>query len=246
MTNTIDYNENFGIICLIFLCILAALTSSLACYEVYLLNKKFDKQLLINPQSIDLITSRDGSGNSNNTQSSLYSTYSKLLPSTLALQDPEFVFSGSQVRKYFFWFITLSNFARFLGLLLEIITYFCFGSNTITNYYYLKLVILSKIAPSLGFFTTYSLVAVFLAQLYHTYSGTSFIFVRKFWFYGNILLYIIFILLPLSLPKTFFIVLFIFDFLTFLYILRYSYIIYKLVLESVSSKSLFFIIIYHI
>jgi hypothetical protein len=56
-----DALQNIGVICLILLCLLAAITSGLAWHEVHLLNKKFDKQLLIYTLPVEA-TSRDRSG----------------------------------------------------------------------------------------------------------------------------------------------------------------------------------------
>lgn len=102
--------------------------------------------------------------------------------------DPD-LSHGLQLRRWFLAAIGAASGARTVCTVLEVLyDYFCglLSSTPAT------VVILSfRVIPSLFFFTTYSLLAVYFAQLCYTVNGLPFFHVRNVWFFANFGLYLI-------------------------------------------------------
>ena len=105
--------------------------------------------------------------------------------------DPD-LSHGLQIRRWFMATIALSNGARVVcSLLNEIYAYSC----EVMNVGMKDMVLVTlEVCPSLLYFTMYSLLTVYFAQLSYTVKGLPFFHVRNSWFITNLLLYAIVLL----------------------------------------------------
>ena len=105
--------------------------------------------------------------------------------------DPD-LSHGLQIRRWFMATIALANGARLVcSLLSEVYAYSCGLWNAFMKE--IVLVVL-RCVPSLLYFTMYSLLTVYFAQLSYTVKGLPFFHVRNSWFITNLLLYAIVLL----------------------------------------------------
>ena len=105
--------------------------------------------------------------------------------------DPD-LSHGLQIRRWFMATIALANGARLVcSLLAEIYAYTCGLMQE--NMKEMVFVVL-RVCPSLLYFTMYSLLTVYFAQLSYTVKGLPFFHVRNSWFITNLLLYAIVLL----------------------------------------------------
>lgn len=105
--------------------------------------------------------------------------------------DPD-LSHGLQIRRWFMATIALANGARVVcSLLNEIYAYSC----EVMNVDMKDMVLVTlEVCPSLLYFTMYSLLTVYFAQLSYTVKGLPFFHVRNSWFITNLLLYAIVLL----------------------------------------------------
>jgi hypothetical protein len=105
--------------------------------------------------------------------------------------DPD-LSHGLQIRRWFMATIALANGARVVcSLLNEIYAYSC----EVMNVSMKDMVLVTlEVCPSLLYFTMYSLLTVYFAQLSYTVKGLPFFHVRNSWFITNLLLYAIVLL----------------------------------------------------
>ena len=102
--------------------------------------------------------------------------------------DPD-LSHGLQLRRWFLAAIGAASGARTVCTVLEVLyDYFCelLSSTPAT-----VVLLTFRVIPSLFFFTTYSLLAVYFAQLCYTVNGLPFFHVRNVWFFANFGLYLI-------------------------------------------------------
>ena len=94
---------------------------------------------------------------------------------------------GQQIRRWFICSIAVANGSRGVCLVVESLYVHLYGAlqvkpNPLTQFSFLVL-------PSLVFFTMYSLLTVYLAQLCYAVRGQPFFIVRNAWFVVNVSLY---------------------------------------------------------
>jgi hypothetical protein len=105
--------------------------------------------------------------------------------------DPD-LSHGLQISRWFMATIALANGARLIcSLLAEVYAYTCDLMHA--DMKEMVLVVL-RVCPSLLYFTMYSLLTVYFAQLSYTVKGLPFFHVRNSWFITNLLLYAIVLL----------------------------------------------------
>lgn len=109
--------------------------------------------------------------------------------SSLTRGDPD-LSHGLQVRRWFMAAVGSASGARAIGDVLELLySYLCRSLLLVTP----NPGVLSslRILPSLPYFTMYSLLTVYMAQLCYTVNGLPFFHVRNMWFFSNFSLYLV-------------------------------------------------------
>lgn len=183
MTNLLVYG---GLSCLSILAIAALTLVYLSLLESFYSVKTNVYQLGRSTERLTLI---------NNPKSSQHHGYSSIssdrpsLYAPLSSRNVDTTSSGLLVRKVFFTLLAVANGFRFIGILFEMFNYLVYTTMEY-HYGYMLLVILTRLVPTMIFFTVYSLISVFLAQLYYTFTGLPFFHVRNLWLLGNCIVYI--------------------------------------------------------
>jgi len=110
------------------------------------------------------------------------------ISSSLVRGDPD-LSHGLQVRRWFMGAVGSASGARAIGGVLEILyDYICDLLQTAPSPGFLTSL---RVIPSLLYFTMYSLLTVYLAQLCYTVNGLPFFHVRNMWFFCNFSLYLL-------------------------------------------------------
>ena len=113
------------------------------------------------------------------------------ISSNLVRGDPD-LSHGLQVRRWFMAAVGAANGARAIGVLLELLyTYICELLMVSPS---LAVLTSFRLIPSLPYFTMYSLLTVYMAQLCYTVNGLPFFHVRNLWFFSNFSLYLVVII----------------------------------------------------
>ena len=110
------------------------------------------------------------------------------ISSSLLRGDPD-LSHGLQVRRWFMASVGSASGARSVSILLEMLySYIC---GMVFSAPSTAVLVSSRLVPSLLYFTMYSLLTVYLAQLCYTVNGLPFFHVRNFWFFCNFSLYLL-------------------------------------------------------
>lgn len=110
------------------------------------------------------------------------------ISNSLVRGDPD-LSHGLQIRRWFMAAIGTSSGVRSLCTILE--AFYIYACAIFVTVPTVSLELSFRVIPSLLYFTMYSLLTVYLAQLCYTVNGLPFFHVRNVWFFSNFSLYLL-------------------------------------------------------